>query len=207
MVFRARSDASCNIAVRIQSQFAPKTQVAEFVGSFAPARHYSWSKKLWGYDATVAQMQCRRKNTFLSLSFENAENIINAFVTSKLDYCNSLLSGGPNSSLRTLQLCKTQLHVYSLETGRTQHISPVPTSLHWFPVSSCLEFKIQLIAYKERSVRLWLHQSYRLVFAAGVHVCQTACGSQWRAPADEAPFLMRLICTEEGVILTRSSCG
>lgn len=98
-------------------------------------------------------MQCRRKNTFLSLSFENAENIINAFVTSKLDSCNSLLSGGPNSSLRTLQLCKTLLHVYSLETGRTQHISPVPTSLHWFPVSSCLEFKIQLIAYKERSVR------------------------------------------------------
>lgn len=78
-MFRARSDASCNIAVRIQSQFAPKTEVAEFVGSFPPARHYSWSKKLCGYDATVAQMQCRRKNTFLSLSFENAENIINAF--------------------------------------------------------------------------------------------------------------------------------
>lgn len=59
------------VTVRIQSQFAPKTQVAEFVGSFAPASRYSWPKKLCGYDATVAQMQCRRKNTFFSLSFQN----------------------------------------------------------------------------------------------------------------------------------------
>lgn len=132
-MFRARSDASCNIAVRIQSQFAPKTQVAEFVGSFAPARHYSWSKKNF-VDTTLRWHRCNvvAKILFFSSSFENAENIINAFVTSKLDYCNSLLSGCPNSSLRTLQLCKKLLHVYSLETGRTQRISPVPTSFFAF---------------------------------------------------------------------------
>lgn len=55
VAFRARSDASCNIAARIQSQFAPKTQVAEFVGSFAPASHYSWSKKTFGTDAMSSQ--------------------------------------------------------------------------------------------------------------------------------------------------------
>lgn len=145
-------------------------------------------------DTTLRWHRCNvvAKILFFSLSFENAENIINAFVTSKLDHCNSLLSGCANSSLRTVQLCKTLLHVHSLETGRTQHISPVPASLHWFPVSSCLEFKIQLIAYNERSVRSDRTRATVWFFAAGVRACQnrvwksveSLCG--WGAISNEA---------------------
>lgn len=140
-----------------------------------------WIRRYGGTDAMSSQ-----KYFFFSLSFENAENIINAFVTSKLDHCNSLLSGCANSSLRTLQLCKTLLHVHSLETGRTQHISPVPASLHWFPVSSCLEFKIQLIAYKERSVRSDRTRATVWFFAAGVR-----CLSKPRVEVSGEPLRMR----------------
>uniref|UniRef100_A0A3P9JH97 Uncharacterized protein n=1 Tax=Oryzias latipes TaxID=8090 RepID=A0A3P9JH97_ORYLA len=38
------------------------------------------------------------------LSKSDAEKLIHAFVTSRLDYCNSLLAACPKSSLRSLQL-------------------------------------------------------------------------------------------------------
>ena len=36
------------------------------------------------------------------LSQSDAEKLVHAFVTSRLDYCNSLLSGCPNNSLKNL---------------------------------------------------------------------------------------------------------
>ena len=38
------------------------------------------------------------------LSVHNAERLVHSFVTSRLDYCNALLSGCANASLKTLQL-------------------------------------------------------------------------------------------------------
>ena len=38
------------------------------------------------------------------LSFEDAEKLIHAFVTSRLDYCNALFSGCSNACIKNLQL-------------------------------------------------------------------------------------------------------
>ena len=51
------------------------------------------------------------------LSLHNAEMLVHAFVTSRLDYCNVLLSGCANSTLKGLQLIQMQLLVFSLEQG------------------------------------------------------------------------------------------
>ena len=62
------------------------------------------------------------------LSQNNAEKIVHAFVTSRLDYCNSL-SGCPNKTLKTLQLVQNA----AAKTRKRDHITPILASLHWLP--------------------------------------------------------------------------
>ena len=80
------------------------------------------------------------------LSKTDAEKLIHAFVISRLDYCNSLLSGCPNKSIKTLHLIQNAAARVLTETRKRDHISPVLASLHWLPVQFRIEFKI--LTYK-----------------------------------------------------------
>ena len=82
------------------------------------------------------------------LSQSDAEKLIHAFVSSRLDYCNSLLSGCPNSSLKNLQLIQNAAARALTGISKRDHITPVLASLHWLPIKSRIEFKILLITYK-----------------------------------------------------------
>ncbi|TKS71954.1 hypothetical protein D9C73_006029 [Collichthys lucidus] len=83
-----------------------------------------------------------------TVSQADAEKLVHAFVTSRLDYCNSLLSGCSNKSLRTLQLIQNAAARVLTGTKIRDHISPILASLHWLPVKSRIEFKIILLTYK-----------------------------------------------------------
>ena len=71
-----------------------------------------------------------------------------AFVTSKLDYCNALLSRCANSSLKGLQLIQNAAARILTRTRRFEHISPVLASLHWLPVKLQIDYKILLLSLK-----------------------------------------------------------
>ena len=85
------------------------------------------------------------------LSQSDAEKLVHAFVTSRLDYCNSLLSGCPSKSLKMLQLVQNAAARVLTRTRRRDHITPVLASLHWLPIKYRIEFKILLLTYKALS--------------------------------------------------------
>ena len=73
---------------------------------------------------------------------------IHAFVTSRLDYCNALLSGYPDTALNKLQLVLNTATRILTRTPTFYHITPVLASLHWLPVKARADFKVLLLTYK-----------------------------------------------------------
>lgn len=82
------------------------------------------------------------------LSHSDLEKVIHAFITSRLDYCNSLYLGLPLSSLTRLQLVQNAAARLLTGTRKREHITPVLASLHWLPIHFRIQFKVLLIVFK-----------------------------------------------------------
>ena len=76
-----------------------------------------------------------------------AEQLIHAFVSSKLDYCNSLLYGLPSTSLSRLQRVQNIAARILTKTKKYDHISPVLRRLHWLPVEKRIVYKLMLFTF------------------------------------------------------------
>ena len=82
------------------------------------------------------------------LSRSACETFVHAFVSSKLDFCNSLLYGLPKSSLQKLQHVQNAAARLITFTRIQEHITPILYSLHWLPVEQRIVFKILLLTFK-----------------------------------------------------------
>ena len=82
------------------------------------------------------------------LTLDDAKTLIHAFVFSRLDYCNALLSGLPKKTTDSLQLVQNAAARVLTKTKMREHITPVLASLHWLPVVFRIDFKILLLVYK-----------------------------------------------------------
>ena len=83
------------------------------------------------------------------LDLDATKGLCHALVTSKLDFCNSLLLGTPDVHLKSL--VKIQNASVRLICGLkkdTRHITPYIRNLHWLPLKFRIEFKILLLVYK-----------------------------------------------------------
>ncbi len=82
------------------------------------------------------------------LDTDSAKMIVQALVTSRIDYCNSLLFGVPQSVLGRLQAVQNAAARVVTRTGWLDHITPALYELHWLPVEYRINFKILLNTYK-----------------------------------------------------------
>ena len=82
------------------------------------------------------------------LSRPDCEKLVHAFISSRLDYCNSTFYGIPDYLLNKLQLIQNTAARMVTRTKRNEHITPVLQSLHWLPVHKRIQFKILLLTFK-----------------------------------------------------------
>ena len=82
------------------------------------------------------------------LSQDTTEILIHAYITSKLDNCNSLLYGRSTFMINKLQIIQNAAARIVTFTKKTDHITAVLCKLHWLPVQYRIIFKILLLVYK-----------------------------------------------------------
>ena len=84
-----------------------------------------------------------------SLDLNSSIQLANALVSSKLDYCNSLFYGLPDTSIKRLQRVQNSLaRVIFPSLKRSDHITPALVKLHWLPIHKRIKFKIATITFK-----------------------------------------------------------
>ena len=82
------------------------------------------------------------------ISTRDCCTVIHAVTSSKLDYCNALLFGLPNSATYQLQRAQNTAARIVTRTKKFEHITPALINLHWLPVHSRIDYKILLLTYK-----------------------------------------------------------
>jgi len=69
-------------------------------------------------------------------------------MSSRLDYCNSVLYGVTDNLIQRLQFVQNAAARLITRTGRCEHISPVLQELHWLPVRRRVDFKLATLMFK-----------------------------------------------------------
>ena len=83
-----------------------------------------------------------------SLSQEATIHLVHAFVTSRIDYCNSLLFGLPEYAIKRLQCVQNVAARMVVRKSKRDSATCILKQLHWLPVKQRIEFKILLITFK-----------------------------------------------------------
>jgi len=80
---------------------------------------------------------------------EAAKTVVNSFVVSRIDCCNSLLAGAPQYQLDQFQAVMNTAARLIYGVGKFDQIQHlISDRLHWLPVYKRAQFKLCLLAYK-----------------------------------------------------------
>ena len=85
------------------------------------------------------------------VSEKSMKCLVQCFVISRLDYCNSLLYGIPEESLDKLQKVQNAAARLIYGVRKHDHVTHLLRNLHWLPIRYRIQYKIALITFKTQN--------------------------------------------------------
>ena len=123
------SDSAKNLGVLLDQHLNMETHVANICkASYFHIRNIRSLKPILTHDALIS--------------------VVHAFITSRLDYCDSFLLGLSQRLLQKLQRIQNIAAVLVTGCQKFDHITPILKELHWLPVKERIQFKTLMITYK-----------------------------------------------------------
>ena len=81
------------------------------------------------------------------LTEDTTKTLVTSYILSRLDYCNYLLMGTPNSVIQPLQKIQNFAARFVLLAPRHHHSTPLLEKLHWLPISERIKYKITCMCF------------------------------------------------------------
>ena len=81
------------------------------------------------------------------LSEDATKKLVCSFVLSRLDYCNSMLSGCPKYLVDRLQKVQNSAARLVFKTKKRQHVTPLLKTLHWLPIQARIDYKLSVLCH------------------------------------------------------------
>jgi hypothetical protein len=81
------------------------------------------------------------------LTVNATKTLVCAFVLSRIDYCNSLLSGCPKQLIEKLQKIQNSAARMVLRAKKRDHVTPLLRTLHWLPVQARIDYKLSVLCH------------------------------------------------------------
>ncbi len=82
------------------------------------------------------------------LSTNDLENVFHAFIFSRLDYCNAIYVGTCQTHIARLQLVQNAAARMLMKAKKSDHITPLLSSLGWLPVHYRIQYKVLIYVFK-----------------------------------------------------------